>query len=143
MPFGLKTAPAVFQQFMDTGLAGLEEFCVWYIDDILVAAKTVGELRRRTRIIKERLGRMGCVVNEEKSVYDQRALLFLGMWIFAEGVGPNAAKVKELMTLPLPTTKAAMLSALGLVSYLRDFIPLISYTHTPKSVSGDSSLQSF
>lgn len=127
MPFGLKTAPAVFQQFMDTGLASLENIAVWYIDDILVAGKTLGELRRRTKIIKQQLGRMGCVVNEEKSVYDQKSLLFLGMWIFAEGLGPNASKVRELMTLPIPTTKAGMQSALGLVSYLRDFIPLTSY----------------
>lgn len=36
-------------------------------------------------------------------------------------------KVKQVLRLPFPTSKAAMQSALGLVSYLRDFIPLVSH----------------
>lgn len=142
MPFGLKTAPSVFQQFMDTGLAGLEEWCVWYIDDILVAGSTLGELRRRTRIVKQRLSQMRCEVNEEKSIYDQPALIFTGMWIFAGGMGPNTDKVRELMTLPFPTTKTTMQSALGLVSYLRDFIPLVSYFTAKLYPSKDSDILS-
>jgi len=127
MPFGVTTGPAVFQRFMDTRLADLSHWAVWYIDDILVHAATLSELRFRTRAIKRRLQGMGCEVNEDKSEYDKRALLFLGMWVFSTGVGPNVAKVREVMALAFPTTKKDMQSALGLVSYLRDFVPLVSF----------------
>lgn len=127
MPFGLKTAPAVFQQFMDTRLADLSDSCLWYIDDILVHGETLGELRRRTRILKRRLAEMGCSVNEAKSEYERTALLFAGVWLFSEGQGPNLKKVGDLLTLPVPTTKKDMQSALGLVSYLRDFSPLVGH----------------
>jgi hypothetical protein len=127
MPFGLKTAPAVFQQFMDTRLADLTGFCLWYIDDILVWGETLGELRRNTRIMKRRLSDMGCEVNEDKSEYERTALLFAGVWLFTEGQGPNLSKVRELLTLPVPTSKKDMQSALGLVSYLRDFAPLVGH----------------
>lgn len=40
LPFGLKVAPALFQQVMDTMLAGLE-FGTAYLDDILVKSKNV------------------------------------------------------------------------------------------------------
>lgn len=127
MPFGLKTAPAVFQQFMDTRLADLSEACVWYIDDILVHGETLGELRRRTKALKRRLAEMGCNVNETKSEYERTALLFAGVWFFSEGQGPNLCKVQDLLTLPVPSTKKDMQSALGLVSYLRDFSPLVGH----------------
>jgi len=127
MPFGLKTAPAVFQQFMDTRLADLDGFCVWYIDDILVFGETIGDLRRHTRILKRRLAEMGVQVNEDKSEYEKRALLFAGVWLFSEGQGPNLSKVRELISLPPPSSKKDMQSALGLVSYLRDFAPLVGH----------------
>ncbi|CDM32720.1 Probable transposable element [Penicillium roqueforti FM164] len=37
MPLGLKTAPAVFQRFMDHGLSEFAD-AIWYIDDILITA---------------------------------------------------------------------------------------------------------
>lgn len=145
MPFGLKTAPATFQRYMDTRLTDLTSICLWYIDDILVFGSTLRELRRNTSVVKKRLRAMGSEVNEEKSEYERQSLLFLGMWLFATGIGPNVHKVNELMTLPFPTTKVAMQSALGLVSYLRDFLPLVSFftarlypTQTSASLSDES-----
>lgn len=42
LPFGLKVAPSLFQQIMDTMLAGLE-FAIAYLDDILVKSKNMDE----------------------------------------------------------------------------------------------------
>ncbi|PWA56012.1 reverse transcriptase [Artemisia annua] len=39
LPFGLKQAPSIYQRFMDNNLQGLENFCLAYIDDIIVFTK--------------------------------------------------------------------------------------------------------
>lgn len=127
MPFGLKTAPAIFQRWMDWGLARFSEWAFWYIDDILVMGRTRAELRSRESQLRAQLRDMKCEVNEEKSTSMQQGLLFAGIWIEERGVGPNVAKFDELRKLPIPHTRAEMQSALGLVSYLRDFIPLVSH----------------
>lgn len=127
MPFGLKTAPAVFQRFMDWGLSQFTEWAFWYIDDILISAETLPQLRSRERNVRRRLHQMGCVINEDKSVSEQRELLFAGLWVLGVGVGPNRMQVENLMAIPTPTNKAEAQSALGLVSYLRDFVPLVGH----------------
>jgi hypothetical protein len=127
MPFGLKTAPAVFQRFMDWGLSDLQEICHWYIDDILIYAATAGELRRREMRVRRQLRLMGCTINEKKSEPIKNALLFAGMWVSNYGIGPNPDKRQQVMGLTPPRTKVEAQSALGLVSYLRDFTLLASH----------------
>lgn len=127
MPFGVKTGPSVFQQFMDTRLAALLWWLVVYIDDLLIHAPTLTLLRKRTKEVKDELREMGCEVNEDKSEYEVRTLLFAGIRLLPGGVGPNKDKVLELLAIPAPTTKSGKQSALGLTSYLRDFIPLTSH----------------
>jgi hypothetical protein len=36
MPFGLNIAPQVFQRWMDSIFNDLKDFCVVYIDDVLI-----------------------------------------------------------------------------------------------------------
>lgn len=127
MPFGVSNGPSFFQQFMDTHLAEFENFAVWFIDDILISAETLPALRKFTRRVKTKLRDIGCTINEEKSEYEKRALLFCGVWVFSLGIGPRIGALQEAAALPIPTTKKDMQSALGLVSYLRDFIPLVSH----------------
>jgi len=126
MPFGLQTAPSVFQRFMDHKLAKHRSYAFWYMDDVLIYAQSLAELRRRTSAVQATLAGAGCKVNEEKSEYDKQGLLFAGMWIFGGGQGPNHKKVEQIRATPAPRTKVEKQSALGLVSYLRDHIPLCS-----------------
>ena len=127
MPFGLKTAPAIYQQFMDTCLAEFSEWATWYIDDILIGANTLAQLKVREAAVRRKLKSIGCQINEEKSESRKTALVFTGIYLFGRGVGPNLKQVRKLLEVPAPTTKKDMQSALGLVSYLRDFIPLVSH----------------
>lgn len=127
MPFGLKTAPSVFQRFMDWGLSRFGEWAFWYIDDILISADSSRQLRMRERLVRDRLQEMRCDINEDKSEAQTQGLLFAGLWVTAIGVGPNQLHVDLVTSLPAPNSKAEAQSALGLVSYLRDFVPLVGH----------------
>lgn len=140
MPFGLKTAPAVFQRFMDHVLALFCLFAFWYMDDVLVYAESRAELRRKTKAVKNALAKIGCTVNEEKSEYEKQGLLFAGVWVYHGGVGPNHRKVAELLAISPPRTKVEKQSALGLTSYLRDFLPLTSIFTAELSVAKDCAI---
>lgn len=126
MPFGLKTAPATFQRYMDHMLKDHAKHSFWYLDDILVFSDTKDGLRRATKAILRRIREMGSQPNMAKSLLESRGLLFAGIWVYRDGIGPNLEKVKEVMSVPPPRTKPEIRSALGLVSYLRDHIPLVS-----------------
>jgi len=127
VPFGLKTAPAVFQRFMDEGLSEYLGQAVWYIDDILVMGESRAELARNELLIRDRLRAMGCTINEDKSETNLQTIEFVGLVISAEGLGMQAHRLQLLRQFPAPSTKAEAQSALGLVSYLRDFIPLVAH----------------
>lgn len=126
MIFGLKTAPATFQRYMDHMLKPYYDTSYTYMDDVLIFSNTLPELRRQTKRIKRTIREHGCEVNEEKSEYETQGLLYAGLWVYTHGHGPNFRKVREVLALACPHTKVEKRSALGLVSYLRDFIPLTS-----------------
>ena len=41
MPFGLKSAPRIFQRRMDNSFKDLNHYCLVYIDDILLFSKAI------------------------------------------------------------------------------------------------------
>jgi hypothetical protein len=127
MPFGLKTAPSTYQRFMDHSLAEVGQICLWYIDDILVFAPTKSQLHIRVQRVEKALSRARTEVNHDKTERDKQGLLFGGLWVYPKGLGPNYEKVRALLATPQPRTKKEMQSALGLVSYLRDFLPLLAH----------------
>lgn len=64
---------------MDTRLAALLWFLVCYIDDLLIHAPTLRELQRRTQRFQDTLTKMGCEINEGRSEYEKRTLIFAGL----------------------------------------------------------------
>lgn len=126
MPFGVSDGPSVFQRFMDHILASHFYYSFWYIDDIIIGGHTLSDLRSKTAQVKADLLRAGNTVNEEKSEYDRSSVLFAGVRVSPKTFGPNKELVAKVLALPPPVTKTDRQSALGLVSYLRDFIPFCS-----------------
>lgn len=127
MPFGVTTGPTMYQQFMDRRLAPLKGTCLWYIDDILVFADSREEVEARASRVRRLLTHNGMTVNVDKGEGPCRSLLFAGMWVYSQGVGPNNESLKALANMTAPRTKKELQSALGLVSYLRDHVPLVSH----------------
>lgn len=126
MPFGLKTAPETFQRMMDHVLQAHWKYAFWYIDDILIWGRTLKDLVAKENRVLSALELSRQTVNFDKSAFHKTSLLFAGLWVTPSTIGPNFDKVKVLLSLPAPRTKEDARSALGLASYLRDFIPLTS-----------------
>ena len=62
---------------MDDVLAGLD-FCFCYLDDILVASKSLKEHHEHLRIVLSQLKEHGLVLNAEKCEWAQASLSYLG-----------------------------------------------------------------
>jgi hypothetical protein len=127
MPFGLKTAPSIFQRFMDHALAPARAVCLWYMDDILIGGATLPQLREHTKRVKKLLATAQVEINHNKSEYEKKTILFAGITCQEQGTSADPLQLQTLLSKQPPTTKKEKQSALGLVSYLRDFIPLLGH----------------
>lgn len=73
MPFGLRNAPATFQQIMQRILAGLEwKSCFVYLDDVLVASKTFEEHLQHLSEVFLRLREAQGPMTQAKEFCDKR-----------------------------------------------------------------------
>jgi hypothetical protein len=122
MPFGLCTAPATYQRFLDWILHGLKSNVINYVDDILVWGRTRRECLEREKQVRLRLRTNQVEVNEAKSESCKRDLVFVGLRIRDGRVGCSL----KIGTWETPVTKQEWQSALGFANCFRDFLPNLS-----------------
>lgn len=130
LPFGLVSAPEVFQRFMNTVLDGIEG-AVAYLDDILVHASTREELNAITKKVRDRLSQYNLSVNVEKSEEGKEELTFLGHRINKDGINIEEMKLKSIQSFRSPTSKQELRSFLGLAGFLSQFITAYSHLTEP------------
>ena len=130
LPFGISSAPSIFQRFMDSVLSGLHGVAS-YIDDIVVTGKTHQEHLQNLDSVLTRLERAGLRLNRTKSTFMLPNIQYLGHVISAEGIKPSQGKVSALLEAPAPTDVQQLRSFLGAVNYYRRFIPNLSTTLAP------------
>ncbi|KAK4471021.1 hypothetical protein MN116_000004, partial [Schistosoma mekongi] len=83
LPFGVKTAPSIFQQLMDTILTGISGVAA-YLDDILIVATSPGELHERTITVLQRICENGFRLRCEKCQFFLRVSKILRNSIFQQ-----------------------------------------------------------
>ena len=122
LPFGIASAPAVFQRTMDTILQGIDGVAC-YIDDIIITGKTTEEHLEHLEEVLRRLLRHGVHVKKPKCRFFQPSVIFLGHRIDAEGIHPTDDKLKAIVDAPAPENLQELRSFLGLINYYGKFIP--------------------
>ncbi len=122
LPFGISSAPAIYQKVMDQMVQGLPGVTT-YLDDILVTghndAEHLANLRGLFRCIKER----GFIVNLKKCRFFAPAVEYLGHLIDKHGIKPLEKKLKAVTELPVPQNQSQLRSFLGAVNFYGKFIP--------------------
>ena len=126
MPFGLTTAPAVFQLLMqrilmDLNLAAGPDWVV-YIDDVLVFSRTLEEHLHHLQRVITRLQEVGLKLKPAKCHFACEQVQYLGHLITQSGLKPNPKLVAAVRKFPTPQRLRTVRQFLGLSSYYRRFI---------------------
>ena len=130
LPFGIASAPAIWQKAMSVILQGYQG-TICYIDDILVTGRKRSEHEENLRRVFRRLQQYGLRVKLSKCQFFLDELEFLGHTISQEGVRPTKERVDNILAVRSPRNKAELKSFIGLMTYNMKFLPTItSVLHT-------------
>ncbi|EPB70134.1 hypothetical protein ANCCEY_10780 [Ancylostoma ceylanicum] len=119
LPFGVKPAPGIFQQYIDALIAGLDGTAA-YLDDIIVTGRTVDEHNARLNAVFQRIHDYGFHVRLEKCAFLQTEIN-LGFVINAEGRRPDPKKIEAIHKMPHPKDVSQLRAFLGLVNFFGTF----------------------
>ena len=122
LPYGISSAPGIFQRLMDNLLQGLEGIIV-YIDDILIAGSMEEEHLQRLESVLSRLEKAGLRARHTKCSFMVLSVTFLGHTVDEKGLHPIPDKVEEVTKAPRPQNARELKSFLGLLSYYSKFVP--------------------
>lgn len=96
LSFGVKSAPGIFQQIIDTMLAGLPGV-VSYLDDIVIVGKTEFEHRENVINVLQRIKEWGFHLKSYKCKFLMTSIKYLGVIIDAQGRRPDPEKIKAIV----------------------------------------------
>ena len=130
LPFGVASAPSIFQRVMESVLQGIPGVCV-YIDDILVTGRDEQEHLDHLEEVLRRLKEAGIRLKREKCEYLLQSVEYLGHTISKEGLRTSDAKVEAMLQAPPPKDVAELRSFLGLVNYYGKFLPNLATILSP------------
>ena len=125
VPFGISSAPALFQKIMDTILQGIPH-TICYLDDILVTGVTEAEHLHNLEEVLKRLQLNGLKVKPQKCHFMVPSVEYLGHRIDASGVHTTSQKVEAILQAPAPQNPQQLRSFLGLLHYYGKFLPNLS-----------------
>ena len=129
LPFGVASAPAIFQKLMDSVLQGIPNV-ICYLD-ILVTGVNDNDHHRNLASVFERLQQHGFWLKQEKCAFMQESVEYLGHRIDAEGLHSLPSKVDAIVNAPEPRNVQELRSFLGLLNYYGKFLPNLSSTVHP------------
>ena len=122
MPFGLTNAPATFQCLMEHCLGDLHlNWCIIYLDDIIVYSETPEEHIRRLQGVFEKLSRAGLRLKPSKCEFFRERIAYLGHIVSKEGIETDPKKIIAVKLWPRPETVTQVRKFLGFTNYYRKF----------------------
>ena len=141
MPFGATNAPATFQRLMESCLGDLNlNWCIIYLDDVVVFAPTVEEHLKRLEGVFQKLKEAGLKLKPSKCELFKKSISYLGHVVSEEGIHTDPKKIETVKTWKRPHNVHTVRKFLGFVNYYRKFIKDYSKIARPlyDLVSGDN-----
>lgn len=94
-----------------------------YLDNIIIFGNEIDEVLHYFEMVLQKCVNSGIAVKLEKMKFLTDNIQVLGHIVNKQGIGPNPKKVEALLQCRPPQSKAEIRSFLGMVGYLRSFIP--------------------
>ncbi len=130
VPFGLASAPALFQRTIESLIADIP-MCRPYLDDIIITGRTDAEHVENVKAVLQRLEEHGMRIRKGKCEFLKESVTYLGHRIDAEGIRPVGDKVEAIRQTPEPKNQEELQAYLGLLGYYRKFLPNLSTQIAP------------
>ena len=130
LPFGVASAPSIFQRTMESILQGINHVCV-YLDDILITGATEKEHLQNLDKVLTRLERAGIRLKLDKCVFLLPAVEYLGHKISGQSLQPTDEKIQAIKSAPAPQYVTQLKLFLGLLNYYSKFLLNLSNILAP------------
>ena len=130
LPFGVSSAPAMFQCTMEGILKGIP-YVHAYLDDILVTGTSESEHLQILEQVLTRLEEVGIRLKESKCQFLLPSVEYLGYRISGNGIQPTEEKLRAIRDAPTPRDLSQLKSFLGFLNYYGKFLPHLSSTLAP------------
>ena len=130
--YGLKGAPAAFQQAMGIVLNGLlGKITQAYLDDVTVTGETFNKHIDNLRTVFLRFRQYGMKLKPSKCELFQKQTEFLGRHISKDGISINEDQLKVIENWPRPENVKELRQFLGYANWLRPFIKNFAHDALP------------
>ena len=130
LPFGVSSAPGIFQRTMENLLHGIP--CVIVrVDDILIGGKDDVDHLSNLDAVLTTLSAAGLRLKKSKCEFMVPQVTYCGYRISGSGVEPVKDKVEAIQKAPEPQNVSQLRSFLGMLSYYHQFLPNIATTLEP------------
>ena len=100
----------------------LDDFCVAYLDDILIYSEDEATHQEHVRKVLDRLRVAGLQIDIQKSEFHVTRTKYLGYVLTNQGIEVDPDKVEALRNWSEPTTVTAVKSFLGFTGFYRQFV---------------------
>ena len=114
LPFGVSSAPGIFQRAMETILTGIPRVLV-YLEDILITGSSQEEHVSNLEEVLSRLQQAGLRLRKDKCKF--MVSTYIGHIIDANGLHPVPDKLKAVKNAPNPQNVTELKAYLGLLTY--------------------------
>ena len=132
MPFGLTNTPAAFMDLMHRVFQPyLDQFVVFFMDDILIYSPSEEEHEDHLRVVLQLLRDHQLYAKFSKYEFWLTKMRFLGHVVSASGVSVDLEKVEAVMSWERPKSVFEIRGLLGFLGYYRRFIEDFSRLATP------------
>ncbi|KAL9953685.1 hypothetical protein ACROYT_G041138 [Oculina patagonica] len=136
MPFGISSAPEIWQRKMHEAIEGLQGVEV-IADDFLVCGfgdtvdEAVKDHDQNLTAFLQRCRELNLTLNLHKVKLRLSQVPFMGHLLTADGVVTDPNKVRAIRDMPTPTDVKSLKRFLGMVTYLAKFLPNLSSVCEP------------
>ena len=120
LPFGISSAPELYQREMDRLFANLPVEII--VDDFLIHGKDVSDINEKMIAVLDRSREVGLKFNPQKVKLRVQQVTYVGHVFTSEGFKPDPEKMRTIQDMPPPSDKDGVLRFLGTINYLDKFI---------------------
>ena len=130
LPFGVSSAPGIFQRTMENLLQGIPQVIV-RMDDILISGKDDNNHIANLEAVLKKLSEAGLRLRKEKCFFMVSEVTYCGYEINGQGIKPVEAKVEAIQNAPVPENVTQLRAFLGMLNYYHRFLPDIATVLEP------------